>query len=242
MTTTEKKQVLDNTLEFKRQQEELKLYFYRVIHDIKSPICSMVSLIRLTKTKIKDKESQEFLNEIENCFNLLNIEITSSLKNEIVFSESISAATVNLETVLFEVINILTFSRDLSNIKIYPKVVQTKDFKTNRQLFFSILQNILDNAIKHGRNSESDKLNIYLNITQLGEHVKIEATDNGVGITEKTKLSLFEKFNNQDNILVKEGGLGLYLIKKSVEKLNGKISIKSKKGKGTRFKILIPEL
>jgi signal transduction histidine kinase len=242
MTIIEKNQVLDDTLEFKRQQEELKLYFYRVIHDIKSPICSMVSLIRLTKSKIKDKESQGFLNEIENCFNLLNIEISSSLRNEIVFSETISSTPLNLETVLFEVINILTFSRNLSNVKIHPIVIQTKDFRINRQLLFSILQNILDNAIKHGRNSESDRLNIYINITQLDGYIRIEATDDGIGMTEKTKLSLFEKFNTDESILTKGSGLGLYLIKKSVEKLNGQIFIDSDKNKGTRFEILIPEL
>jgi signal transduction histidine kinase len=238
---TENNQVLNNTIELKKQQEELKLYFYRVIHDIKSPICSMVSLIRLTKTKIKDKESQGFLNEIENCFNLLNIEISASLKNEIVFSENISSSPLNLETILFEVINILTFSRNLSNVKIFPAVIKNNDFRINRQLFFSILQNVLDNSIKHGRDSESDKLNIHINITQFDGYVKIEAIDDGIGMSEKIKSNLFEEFNTDDNILTKGSGLGLYLIKKSVEKLNGKMVIESEKNRGTRFEILIPE-
>lgn len=241
MNVLENAHLEEVSTELKRQQEELKLYFYRVIHDIKAPICSLVSLVRLTKSQIKDKESQQFLTEMENYFNLLNIEISSSLKNNIVFSENIQTERVNIETVLFEVVNILTFSRDLTKVRITPIVDKLKDFRTNRQLVFSILQNIIDNAIKHGRHSDNDQINITIKISQEGNYLKIDAIDDGIGMTEKTKQSLFEKFNSNDHLLTKGNGLGLYLIRKSIDKLNGEITIVSEQNKGTCFTILIPE-
>ncbi|OFY84223.1 MAG: hypothetical protein A3F72_14450 [Bacteroidetes bacterium RIFCSPLOWO2_12_FULL_35_15] len=222
--------------------EELKLYFYRVMHDIKAPIASMVGLIRLTKMKTQDRESLAFLEEIENHFKLLEMEISSSLMNGIIPVESINSDGVDFEKMVTEVISLLTFSKKSENVHFHTSIIQRKKFNINRQLVFSILQNIIYNSMKHGCNPDQEVLNIYINIVQQNEFLKMEIKDDGRGISEKYKKQLLEKFIPGNAFLMKGNGLGLYIIKKNVDKLNGELVVHSEKNRGTKFEICIPEV
>lgn len=224
------------------KQEELKLYFYRVMHDIKAPIASMVGLIRLTRMKTKNKESLLFLEEIENHFKLLESDISSSLKNGIIFNENLDSDAVDFKKMVSEVISLLTFSKKSENVHFHTSVIQTKKFNINRQLVFSILQNIIYNSMKHGCNSGQEVLHIYINIVQQNEFLKMEIKDDGRGISENTKKQLFETFSAGNDLLMKGNGLGLYIIKKNVDKLNGQLVVHSEKSRGTKFEICIPEV
>jgi signal transduction histidine kinase len=223
------------------QQEELRLFYYRVIHDIKAPIASMIGLVNITKTKIKDKESQDFFNEIEKYFRLLETEIFSSLKNGAFYGESTNAVPVDFSEIIEEIHNLLSHSRSMNNIYFHKTIKQSRNFNINRQFLFSILQNIIDNSIKHGRNSDNVGMNIIIKIKQLEESVLIEIEDDGNGISENTKKKLFSDLNSMNDLLFKGNGLGLFIIKKTVEKLKGTLSIDQKNNRGTKFTIQIPE-
>jgi signal transduction histidine kinase len=223
------------------KQEELKLFYHRIIHDIKAPIASMIGLVNISKMKIKDKESQDFFNEIEKYFRLLETEIFSSLKNGAFYGENVDATPVDFSEIVSEVHKLLSYSRSMNKIYFHKVIKQSRYFNINRQLIFSILQNIIDNSIKHGRDSESEELNINIQVKQLRRSILIEVEDDGKGISENTKRKLFSDLDSTNDLLFKGNGLGLFIIKKTVEKLNGTLSIDKINGKGTKFTILIPE-
>ena|SRR6218665_332024 len=234
----------ENTAEYAAmqvRQEELKSYYYRVIHDIKAPIISIIGLVKLSKVKAKDKKTQDFFEEIENYFRQLETEITSSLKSGLIFSENIGTDKVDFNDTLTEVIHLLSYARKMNNVHFHTRISQKKPFNTNRQLMFSILQNIIDNAVKHGRITEGQELNIHVSIKQQKSFIKLKIDDDGKGISESTKKQLFETTGNENDLLMKGNGLGLYIIKKCVDKLNGHLSISRQKGGGTSFEICIPE-
>lgn len=231
----------NSLIESKNNEEELKSYYYRVIHDIKAPIASIIGLVTLTQIETKNKKSQAFLKEIENHFRSLETEISASLRNGLIFNENLSSEEVDFKEILSEVIKLLTFSRKLDAIHFRIEIKQSRNFKINRQLIFSIFQNIIDNSIKHGRDSDEKELNMRIRIKQLKRSIKIEVEDDGKGVSENIKAKLFEKFNSSNDLLLIGSGLGLYIIKKSVDKLNGQLIIDSKHGKGTKFMISIPE-
>jgi two-component system phosphate regulon sensor histidine kinase PhoR len=105
--------------------------------------------------------------------------------------------------------------------------------------FTNVLFNLIDNAIKYNR--ASPKLEITTG--NVNGDVFIDVKDNGIGISEENQRKIFHQFyrvptgNLHD---VKGFGLGLNYVKRMVEALRGKISVKSNLNEGSTFKIILP--
>ncbi len=103
-----------------------------------------------------------------------------------------------------------------------------------------ILVNLIDNAIKYSFEEKSIKIKTFLKVNK----VCFSVEDKGIGINDKNKKYLFDKFyrvaNNDVSIKVKGSGLGLSIVKHIVDAHQGKIEIKSKIGEGSTFTILLP--
>ena len=69
----------------------------------------------------------------------------------------------------------------------------------------------------------------------------LQVSDNGIGIDERHLENIFKMFYRADEGS-KGSGLGLYIVKETVDKLGGKIEVKSKSGEGTSFTITLPPL
>ena len=73
--------------------------------------------------------------------------------------------------------------------------------------------------------------------------ISIKVIDNGIGITEQNIEKIFDKFSRIDNPLTRKvqgSGLGLYITKSLIEKMNGMINVNSSEGKGSTFEVLLP--
>ena len=108
---------------------------------------------------------------------------------------------------------------------------------TIKSYFESILYNLLSNAIKY--KSPLRQLELSIIIKKENDKFKIKISDNGIGIdlvqNGKDIFGLYKRFNVEQ-----EGkGLGLYMVKKQIEAINGEIKIESELNKGTTFLITI---
>jgi signal transduction histidine kinase len=104
-----------------------------------------------------------------------------------------------------------------------------------------VLANLLDNAVKYTPNGGR----IDFRISQEQGLVKIVIQDSGIGIPKDQRNRLFSKFFRADNatkVQTSGTGLGLYMVKKIIDRHGGKIVMDSEEGKGTAFIITIPEL
>lgn len=104
-----------------------------------------------------------------------------------------------------------------------------------------VLENIVDNASKYSGENTTIKVSISVNKTA----VKIKIIDQGVGIEEKDKGKLFEKFSRIHNPLSMQAGgsgLGLYWAKKIVDLHGGDIEVTSEANRGTTFEVILPRL
>lgn len=102
-----------------------------------------------------------------------------------------------------------------------------------------IILNLLSNAIKFTPEGKNINVNIY----PIEENVCINVEDNGIGIPQDKIDLIFDKFGQVDSSLSRQAegsGIGLSLVKKFVEALGGSISVNSELGKGSVFKILLP--
>jgi two-component system, CitB family, sensor histidine kinase MalK len=99
----------------------------------------------------------------------------------------------------------------------------------------TILGNLIDNALEAMSNQEHKKVNVHFEI--LDDELLIEVADNGPGIREEHRVDIFTKgFSTKGT----NRGIGLFLVKRSLEKIHGDVEIYSEENKGTRFIISIP--
>jgi signal transduction histidine kinase len=102
-----------------------------------------------------------------------------------------------------------------------------------------IMLNLLSNAFKY----TNSRGHIYVNVEDRGKTVLITVEDDGKGIPEDKLNLIFERFGQANRSLSRDcegSGIGLYLVKSLVELHGGKISVKSKEGKGSKFLIELP--
>ncbi len=127
----------------------------------------------------------------------------------------------------------------------YTPVLNLKIFVKANILLKDVFENILDNAV-HYNNNPSVEILVNISKTQKeGQtYIKLEFIDNGIGISNAKKETIFKKGDNGHKS-GKGRGLGLSLVKKAIETYNGKIWIEDRvKGdftKGCNFVLLIPE-
>ncbi|MCI5720025.1 MAG: HAMP domain-containing histidine kinase [Bacteroidales bacterium] len=114
------------------------------------------------------------------------------------------------------------------------------DIHADRFHFGNVISNLIDNAIKYS----GDAVNIVIRAKTTSGGVEISVKDNGIGIAPDKQKHIFDKFYRVptgDIHDVKGYGLGLYYAKTMVEKHGGTISVSSTLGKGSEFRIFIPQ-
>jgi signal transduction histidine kinase len=106
----------------------------------------------------------------------------------------------------------------------------------DEKLLRHILINLLSNAIKYSEDGSP----VYLTLSKQGEKIVIEVKDHGIGIPQEDQNCIFEPFTRATNVATINGtGLGLTIVKKSVELHGGEISFISKPGEGTIFTVTL---
>ncbi|SOD80058.1 PAS domain-containing sensor histidine kinase [Spirosoma fluviale] len=108
---------------------------------------------------------------------------------------------------------------------------------TDKSLIRKIIVNLLSNAIKYSSENKTVELKVYVR----DKRVQIIVSDEGIGISEDDQKRLFERFFRAKNATNFEGtGLGLHIVAKYIELLNGSIELSSQLGEGTTVTILLP--
>lgn len=110
----------------------------------------------------------------------------------------------------------------------------------DREYLITIIGNLIDNAMEAVLPAEIKNKKVIVFLTDLGEELIIEVEDNGVGIPDSIADKIFElgfSTKEQDN-----RGIGLALVKRAIQRLNGQITYSSHSNKGTLFTVAIPKL
>ena len=108
----------------------------------------------------------------------------------------------------------------------------------DKKLLKNVLFNLISNAIKFSPEESSVEITAHV----LNSSIKISVKDNGIGISKEDQKHLFERFFRGHNATHIQGtGLGLNIVARYVELMNGTLSFESKENKGTTFTIIIPQ-
>ncbi len=188
-----------------------------------------------------NEKQREYLTEVKNANDRM-INLITSLLN--VSRVDLDAFVVEPEPVNLEEIA-KTLLKEYEGV-INKKLIVDTDFEKDLPLINAdlnitrmILQNLLSNALKY--TPEGGK--IVLSIKKDSPNILISVTDTGYGIPENAQSKIFTKMFLADNARVKDPngtGLGLYIVKETIEKTGGKIWFESKENIGTTFYVTIP--
>lgn len=225
--------------ELSKRNSELDNFVYSVSHDLRAPIASVLGLINLAK-KDRDMAMKDTYLEMINSSALQQ----DHFIKEILDQSRNSRLDVKREEILFEPIidetfNQLSFATPTGKaVEKIISVQQEKPFYCDRWRLKVILNNIISNAIRY-RNGRDPVIKVNVDVTENGAQVCIE--DNGKGIAKEHLKNVCRMFYRATD----DGagsGLGLYIVKETVDKLNGSIRIDSEEGKGTTVQLMIPEV
>ena len=216
---------------------ELDTFVYRASHDLRGPISSLLGLYQIVQYEIKEKRALEFFDMFNKQILRLN-EIILALINLTKIKESeISVAPINFTGIVHDAIESFRHLPDFSRVKFKVKINVKKEFKSDQSLITTIVQNLIENAIKYSRRNSA-----FANVSiesKKGDLLVIRVEDNGLGIGKDIQNRIFDMFFRGHEVS-KGSGLGLYILKNAVEKLRGKIILESEAGEGTTFTIELP--
>jgi signal transduction histidine kinase len=215
---------------------ELDGFFYRISHDLKGPISSLLGLSHLAKIEINDPKALDYLNRQHEQVDRLNQIIRGLINLTRLNNTSLTRDKIDFVNLVDTCIN------SLQGLSKFPKVRFIKDiaggieYEAEWVMLNAILQNLIENAIKYS--SETEPF-VRISVSTQDDTVLLEVEDNGLGIPQEHQAKIFEMFYRATNSDTGTG-LGLYILKRSVERLKGKIRIKSKEGEGSTFTIQLP--
>lgn len=225
--------------ELSKRNTELDNFVYSVSHDLRAPIASVLGLINLAK-KDNDIAMKDMYLEMINKSALQQDDFIK----EILDQSRNSRLEVKREEILFEPLIDETFSQlkfATSTGKSVEKIIrieQQQPFFSDRWRLKVILNNIISNAIRY-RNGKDPVITVDVVINK--HHATVAIQDNGKGIERDHLPNVYKMFYRATD----DGpgsGLGLYIVKEAIDKLNGNINIESEVGRGTLVTLEIPEL
>jgi len=222
--------------EVELKNAELDTFVYKVSHDLKGPISSLLGLFEIVKMDVKDEESLKYFNLYHTQINRLHSILMDFINLTQIKEKQIEPVHIHFEELVSECIDAHKFYDNFEDIK-FDVRIKDISFDSDKSTINTILQNLIENAIKYARNDTDPYVKI--TISQDEKELCIEVEDNGVGISEEYQSRIFEMFFRA-NDKVQGSGLGLYILKNAVNKLAGQVKFDSTIHQGTTFQVLIP--
>jgi PAS domain S-box-containing protein len=218
-----------------KRNRDLEQFAYIISHNLRAPVANVMSLNDMLLSDDFDNDAEpEILEGLSRSIKQID-EIINDLNN---IFQSKQLITEIKETVYFgDIVN--DIQRSINHIIIAEGVNIVCGFEEVKSLFtvkgylYSILYNLVLNAIKYRRASVAPL--IHIESKSLENGVKITVADNGKGIDLKRNSAMLFGLYQRFDTSVEGKGMGLYMVKTQVEALGGTITVDSELGKGTIF-------
>ncbi len=233
---TERKKVEE---ELKIRNTELDNFVYKVSHDLRAPLSSILGLVNLAKMPDNDDNPHMYIDLIGQKVEQLDHFISDVLSHSKNLKMDVKVAKVNFKGLIDQTFTNLSHMKGAGEIR--KKITITdKDFYSDPWRIAEIFRNLISNAIKY-RNLKLAESAIEIDISLDHTHCTIVFKDNGIGISAANLSKIFDMFYRASE--QSEGsGLGLYIVKNAVDKMGGEVIVDSELGKGTTFRISLPNL
>lgn len=219
---------------------ELDYFAYSVSHDLRSPLTSAMGLLMLLQQETDRSQQQNYIEIINKNLNKLDtfiqdiILLSKNARTEVDINE------IYFHELLSDVIESQKYGIEFDQVRIDTQIADHRPFYSDRRRLKIILNNLISNALKYSF-SRRDQPFARITITVEEAEVLIQVQDNGIGIQDEHLPRIFNMFYRGTDR--KSGsGLGLYLVKETLDKLGGHIQVASVYGEGTTFTVRVPAI
>ncbi|KOY85571.1 hypothetical protein AD998_04860 [bacterium 336/3] len=218
-------------------KDELDLFMYRVSHDFRGPLATLVGLANIGRNDTLDNTALTFFDKTESTAKKMSKMLDKLLMVNLISHKELQKSKINFDILVHNIIDKL--NPTASNLQVEVSF-SDGTFISDIEIVEIALINLLENAFQFQKMaSKAHQVKVILE--KQDDFVKIAVEDNGVGIPKEYQQRMFEMFfraseNSQGN------GLGLYIVKKAVDKLNGEIVVESEVDNFSRFVIMLPAM
>lgn len=235
------KEQLSIALEAEKELNDMKSRFVTMAsHEFRTPLSTILSSVSLVnKYNEGDEKISKHVQRIKSAVTNMTLILNDFLSAEKLEEGKVFVRKemVAIEPLAMEVVNEIQGLLKTGQKVHYIHSGNTEAF-CDRQIIRNILLNLISNAIKF---SPENKM-IQVSTQIMGTGLKIVVADQGIGIPKEEQEHLFERFFRAKNVTNIQGtGLGLNIVAKYVESLNGSVEFKSELNAGTVFTITIPD-
>jgi PAS domain S-box-containing protein len=248
-------------LDLSVKNEELEQVVYVTSHDIRSPVVNILGFsdemtkalnklsdkIFIETNRIQNKDEIEYIlkKDVPQILNFIKVSgqkidklLMALLKLSRLGRAAINKTNVDMNNLVKTVVN--NFEYIIKQDNIHIQIEELKDCFTDEVAINQVFSNLIDNSIKY--KSHERETQIKISCKEDDGNIIYIIEDNGIGIPEGEISKIFDVFYRIDPENQQGEGIGLSLIKKIIERLDGKISVGSKEGEGTKFFISLEKL
>ncbi|MEJ0054160.1 MAG: HAMP domain-containing sensor histidine kinase, partial [Bacteroidota bacterium] len=230
--------MLEQNEQLVKTNKELDRFVYSVSHDLRAPLSSISGLIQLVEKSNDTMETNQYLGLMKGRI----AKLEQFIRDIIDFSRNARSdsrlESVDLKELVRETFESLKFISGAEAMVLQDDTQIQEQVSIDKTRFQIVLFNLISNAIRY-RNPHIDTCYIRLNSNLVNERLKFQIEDNGIGIHPAHHAKVFDMFYRASENS-KGSGLGLYIVKETVEKLGGTIELHSIPGEGTRFTLDLP--
>lgn len=226
--------------ELKKANQELDNFVYRVSHDLKAPISSAKGLIHIARKETDKARISTCLELMDNSMDKLDSFILDILDYSRNSRLAVVPQLIDFDDLLKDTVSNTRFLQLERKIEIETELKDEIDFYSDKRRLIFIFNNLISNAIRFSDEKKTNKY-LHISIEVFEQYALLSFTDNGIGIKAELLRHIFKMFYRATEEQV-GSGLGLYIVKEALDKLDGEIKVKSEFGKGTWFDLKIPNL
>ncbi len=232
--------------ERQRMEEELKVrnaeldnFVYKVSHDLRAPLSSLLGLAHLAAMPGNRDDLAEYVKLMGEKALQLDHFISDVLSHSKNLKMEVAMDRVDLREIIQKTFSDLNYLSGANEVKRTISVTGD-DFFSDPWRLGEIFRNLVSNAIKYRRLQAPDA-EVKIDVKVTPQQCEISVSDNGIGVDSSLVPRIFEMFFRASD-RSDGSGLGLYIVKNAVDRLSGTIQVDSSVGSGTRFRIVLPNL
>ena len=238
-------QIVKRTGQLERANEELERFTYIVTHDLKLPLTNIKGHLEIIK--LEAPEGLEALKQsvawIDDSLKQAEARISAVLevaKRTHTLADVAEHEPVKLRPIITNIVDAMDARVKEAAAVIDIAVPDALEVQASATTLASIFENLIGNALKYRRPEVVAHIRVEAAVQ--GAALRITVSDNGLGIDmARHGAKLFQMFARlHPEVDVEGSGAGLYLTKKGVENLDGKLSVESEPGKGSVFTVELP--
>ena len=226
--------------ELKKLNRELDNFIYSTAHDLRSPLASLLGLIHIMRKENQQPGMGDYFVMMEKSIHRLEgfiAQIVSYSKNK---RMELTLEPIHFRQLLADLLENHQFMEGFDRMRVYFTIQEERVFFSDLNRLTILLTNLISNAIKYADfGKPQPELTIEVIVGE--REAVIRFADNGIGIEPQHLDKIFNMFYRA-NHYSKGSGLGLFILKETLHRMNGKIEVQSRPGVGTSFTLHLPNM